>query len=35
MARLAPDDVLARVFGLLESLVALGVGRWVPSLPHS
>jgi MFS family permease len=26
MARLAPDDVLARVFGLLESLVALGVG---------
>ena len=26
MARLAPDNVLARVFGLLESLVALGVG---------
>ena len=26
MARLAPDEVLARVFGLLESLVALGVG---------
>ena len=26
MARLAPDDVLARVFGLLESLVALAVG---------
>jgi MFS family permease len=26
MARLAPDDVLARVFGLLESLVALTVG---------
>ncbi len=26
MARLAPDAVLARVFGLLESLVALGVG---------
>jgi MFS family permease len=26
MARLAPDDVLARVFGLLESMVALGVG---------
>jgi MFS family permease len=26
MARLAPDEVLARVFGLLESMVALGVG---------
>ena len=26
MARLAPDDVLARVFGLLESLIALSVG---------
>jgi predicted MFS family arabinose efflux permease len=26
MARLAPDDVLARVFGLLESLIALAVG---------
>jgi hypothetical protein len=26
MARLAPDEVLARVFGLLESLVALTVG---------
>jgi MFS family permease len=26
MARLAPDEILARVFGLLESLVALGVG---------
>ena len=26
MARLAPDEVLARVFGVLESLVALGVG---------
>jgi predicted MFS family arabinose efflux permease len=26
MARLAPDDVLARVFGLLESLIAFAVG---------
>jgi MFS family permease len=26
MARLAPDDVLARVFGLLESLISLTVG---------
>jgi MFS family permease len=26
MARLAPDEVLARVFGLFESLITLGVG---------
>ena len=26
MARLAPDEVLARVFGLLESLISLAVG---------
>jgi hypothetical protein len=34
LARLAPDDVLARVFGVLESLVALfiGVGAIVTSL---
>jgi MFS family permease len=34
MARLAPDEVLARVFGLLESMVALtvGVGSIVASL---
>ncbi len=34
MARLAPDEVLARVFGVLESLVALfvGVGGIVASL---
>jgi len=34
LARIAPDDVLARVFGVLESLVALaiGVGAIVTSL---
>jgi MFS family permease len=34
MARLAPDDVLARVFGLFESLItlAVGVGALVASL---
>ena len=34
LARLAPDDVLARVFGVLESLVALfiGIGAIVTSL---
>jgi MFS family permease len=34
MARLAPDDVLARVFGLLESLISLtvGLGALVASL---
>ena len=34
LARLAPDEVLARVFGVLESLVALsiGVGAIVASL---
>ncbi|HJQ87081.1 MAG TPA: MFS transporter [Propionibacteriaceae bacterium] len=34
MARLAPDDVLARVFGLFESLItlAVGVGALIASL---
>ena len=34
MGRIAPDEVLARVFGVLESLVALsmGVGAIVTSL---